>query len=148
MMSGIGLRPDFVGAGVAGAAGVGAAGADGPDAAPSPVAGRCVRVSGGLAGTGFECSMVRLLMIVLGWLVDAWLVDALGDAHRAREVDARQRNREARVDVDVAGANQRRLGVDHFDVACDSRCEPLSRLRQLLVREPEPVRSDAPLPQG
>src|SRR2546427_6379371 len=55
---------------------------------------------------------------------------------------ARARRGESGVDVRIPRANQVRLRVDHFDVAGDTGLEPLPRLGELVLREPQLVGGD------
>src|SRR2546426_5650454 len=63
-------------------------------------------------------------------------------AGRARQRHARARRGESGVDVRIARANQVRLRVDHFDVAGDTGLEPLPRLGEFVLREPQLVGGD------
>src|SRR6266550_206297 len=65
--------------------------------------------------------------------------------HRPRQRHARRRGGEPRVDVAIARPQQRGLRVDHFDVAGHARGKPLARLRQLLLRQLQPLGGDGPL---
>src|SRR2546425_6057716 len=63
-------------------------------------------------------------------------------AGRARQRHARARRGESGVDVRIPRANQVRLRVDHFDVAGNTGLEPLPRLGEFVLREPQLVGGD------
>src|SRR5437867_6392536 len=77
-------------------------------------------------------SVVLVLMPVLVARVECVSAERAGQAGRARQRDARQGGGETGVDLGVARAHQRRLGVDDFDVVGHPVLEPLARLRELV----------------
>ena len=65
-----------------------------------------------------------------------------GAAHRTGQGHAGHGCRETGVDIGVAGANQRRLGIDDLDVAGHPCLEPLARFIQFRLGEPQPLGGD------